>query len=109
MLKLKDCTPHPLSYPDPIYSFLRHWYNHKTYRDLLWATVNGDAFLHLNMKNNLHEHIKTLTNDHLLLNQSRVANQLLKPPMFLMTLGYTNKPRTYQVLYYVYKNDDHMD
>ena len=60
------------------------------------------------MNNNIDGRVNYLINDPLFFHQSHVVNQLLKPLMYLIRLGVTNKPRMYQVMYYVYKTDNYM-
>lgn len=71
--------------------------------------MNGAPFNHLKLKNNLHERVKTLINNPLFFNQRHVVNILVKPLMCLMRLGDTDKPRMDQVLYYVYRTDEHFE
>ena len=72
-------------------------------------TLNGAELWHLNLKNNLHGRVKYLINDTLLFNKGLAVNHLLRPLMYMMSLGDTKKPRTYQFLFYVYKTDNHME
>ena len=74
----------------------------------LREAVNSDAVLRFRLNNNLRGRVKTLINYPLLFNQCHVVNHLLKPLMCLMIMGDTNKPMMDQLLYHVYKTDNHM-
>ena len=71
--------------------------------------MDGDAFLHLSLRNNTNGRVKKRINDILLLNQSHVVNHPLKKIMCLMRLGDTNTTRLDIVLYCVYKTHDNME
>ena len=75
--------------------------------DPLRSTFNSAAFSQLNMNNDIRGRIKELVDYPLFFNQCHVVNHLLNPLMCLIRLGYTNKTRMDQVLYYFYKTDEH--
>ena len=71
--------------------------------------MNGAALSHLNPKNNLRGRFKENINYPLLFNQHHLVNHLLKPLMYLMRLGDTDKSSMDQVIYCEYKSDEHVD